>query len=303
MPDRTSSMRSRSPSALECGRGQRVRRSTWQRFCCAGTFRTTLNARAHTSRLLGPTAHNLGMVALKKTARRFAAGPKSDATSIAVKANVFRREGEFWAIAFPETSFSLRDSKGLLYIARLLAVPDTEIHALDLVSGLKAEGGAVATQQANVAAAKRVTSSPFGAAGEVLDQAAREEYRQRLADIDAEIAEADWWNDSERAVRLQVERDFLIQELANATGLGGRTRNASSASERARISVTKATWAAMDRNLSPWAGARSPSPNLNSHGYFLLVHSRCCPQDRLGALIRLALRHGTAVQSYVTPCW
>jgi hypothetical protein len=193
------------------------------------------------------TARDLGMVGLEKAARSLAVGPRSDATSTAVKANVFRREGEFWAIAFAGTSFSLRDSKGLLYIARLLTVPDTEIHALDLVSGLKAEGGAVATQQANVAAAEGLTSDPFGAAGEVLDQAAREEYRQRLADIDGEIAEADSWNDSERAVRLQVERDFLIQELANATGLGGRARNASSASERARISVTKATWAAIDR--------------------------------------------------------
>ena len=55
------------------------------------------------------TAHDLGMVGLEKTARSFAVGPRSDATSIAAKANAFRREGEFWAIV----------SRALLLASRL----------------------------------------------------------------------------------------------------------------------------------------------------------------------------------------
>ena len=58
-----------------------------------------------------------------------------------------------------------------------------------------------------------------------------------------ELAEAERWNDPERAARLQAEEDALAHELAAAIGLGGRDRAAVSASERARVSVTRATGA------------------------------------------------------------
>ncbi|MGH8899315.1 MAG: hypothetical protein ACRDZ4_20375 [Egibacteraceae bacterium] len=46
---------------------------------------------------------------------------------------IFRREGEYWTIAHGGTSFLLKDMKGLRHLARLLAHPDREFHALDLV--------------------------------------------------------------------------------------------------------------------------------------------------------------------------
>src|SRR3989442_1351773 len=45
---------------------------------------------------------------------------------------VFRREGELWTIAFEGAAFRLRDTKGLHYIAALLAEPGRERHALGL---------------------------------------------------------------------------------------------------------------------------------------------------------------------------
>jgi hypothetical protein len=62
--------------------------------------------------------------------------------------------------------------------------------------------------------------------------------RQRLADLDEEIAEADAWADPERASRARAERDALVSEVASATGLAGRARRLGDQPERARKAVT-----------------------------------------------------------------
>ena len=58
---------------------------------------------------------------------------------------IFRREGEFWTIAFDRHLVRLRDAKGLRYIAALLRQPGTKIHSADLtgrhlVGGVLGEG-------------------------------------------------------------------------------------------------------------------------------------------------------------------
>ena len=92
--------------------------------------------------------------------------------------------------------------------------------------------------------ARRVRST---AADEILDQQARTAYRQRLTALDEDLAEADQWNDTERASRLRAEKDFLVRELAAATGLGGRPRRLGAESERARLNVTRAIRSAIAR--------------------------------------------------------
>jgi len=69
----------------------------------------------------------------------------------------------------------------------------------------------------------------------------------RTADLDAELTEAEQWHDTERASRLRAEKDFLVRELAAATGLGGRPRQLGRESERARLNVTRAIRTAITR--------------------------------------------------------
>ena len=52
--------------------------------------------------------------------------------------NVFRREGDYWLVAFEGQIVRLRDLKGLRYLARLLGDPGREFHVRDLVA---VEGG------------------------------------------------------------------------------------------------------------------------------------------------------------------
>ncbi len=150
----------------------------------------------------------------------------------------FRREGDYWTIAFGGTVVRMRDAKGLGYLARLLRHPHREFHVLDLLGGDAPRGAG--TRPEGVAAGPRD-------AGVVLDEPAKHAYRGRIAELEAEIDEARRWHDLERVARAEAELDAVTRELAAALGLGGRDRRAASDSERARASVTKAVRGALRR--------------------------------------------------------
>jgi hypothetical protein len=170
-----------------------------------------------------------------------------------VRPTLFRREGEYWLIAFEGQTLRLADTKGLRHLARLLGEPGREFHVLDLVA---AELGRA--DIADGGTGKRDLSFALGDAGEILDPEAKAAYRRRLADLDEEIKEAAEWDDPGRVARAEEEKDFLIQQLASAVGLGGRDRRAASAAERARVNVTRAIKAALLR-------IREHSADLHRH--------------------------------------
>jgi hypothetical protein len=145
--------------------------------------------------------------------------------------NMFRREGDYWSVVFEGRTVRMRDLKGMRYLARLLAHPGRDFHVLDLVA---AETGG----QSHAA---------LGDAGEMLDARAKNAYRRRLAEIEDDMEQARAIGDTDRAAQSDAERDFLVRELSRAVGLGGRDRRASSASERARVGVTRAVRQAIGR--------------------------------------------------------
>jgi hypothetical protein len=156
--------------------------------------------------------------------------------------NFLRREGDYWSLSFEDHTFALRDLKGLHYLARLLAHPGREFHVLDLVAG-----GVTRTEGPVGASDPELTLSGWGDSGVLLDPQAKDAYRRRLAEIDEDIEDARLQSDSGRVVQAEAERDFLIRELSRAVGLSGRDRRAGSASERARVSVTRAVRHVMSR--------------------------------------------------------
>jgi tetratricopeptide (TPR) repeat protein len=156
--------------------------------------------------------------------------------------NVFRREGDYWTASFEGHTIRVRDLKGMRYLARLLADPGREYHVLDLVAAETGSGAQVASSHA-----AGLPRSALGDAGESLDAQAKDAYRRRLAEIDDDLEQARAIGDAERAAQADAEREFLVQELARAFGLGDRDRRAASASERARAAVTRAVRQAMTR--------------------------------------------------------
>jgi hypothetical protein len=128
-----------------------------------------------------------------------------------------QRQGPIWHIAFNNRSGTVPHSKGLADIARLLASPGVEVHALDLIDG----------------------ADRSRAPGPVADRQALHAYRRRLATIDREAAEAADHHDAERVARLTAERHALLDELRHVTTVHGRPRKfANHPAERARKAVT-----------------------------------------------------------------
>jgi hypothetical protein len=133
-----------------------------------------------------------------------------------------RRSGQVWLVDWRGRRSAVPDSKGIRDLAVLLARPGQPVPALELV---EAAGGPP-------------VEAAGGSLGPVLDAPARRAYQQRLADLEADLAEAEEYADLGRLERLRAERSMLAAELAGALGLGGRARFAGDPAERARKAVT-----------------------------------------------------------------
>ena len=154
---------------------------------------------------------------------------------------VFRSDGDMRMIGWSDSQVVIRDLKGLKYIARLLADPAREFHALELV---RLEEGAIGPERSNVGIV-------------ALDEVAKEAYRRRLLDIDDDIADAEAANDLGRAELAHRDGEYIVAELRCAVGLGGRDRTVLDDGERARVSVTRSIRYALARlaEVSPAVAA------------------------------------------------
>ncbi|MGC2493764.1 ATP-binding protein [Candidatus Binatus sp.] len=162
---------------------------------------------------------------------------------------IFARSGEYWTLGYGNSSFSLKDVKGLGYIQRLLQHPGEEFHSLDLLSS---PGGSSAAElesadKTSLLGDATVSVGGLGDSGEMLDAKAKQDYHRRLVDLREELDDLRERGDETRAAQIESEIDFLHREIARAVGLGGRDRRAGSAAERARLNVTRAIKSALQK--------------------------------------------------------
>ena len=168
---------------------------------------------------------------------------------------IFRREGEYWTIAYEGKVVRLRHRKGLAYIAHLMAHAGREFHVTDLST---LEQCNIVPGMLAIGADKDGLAREFGDAGPELDRSAKSSYRQRLQELRDELREARSFNDLGRISNIENEIEFISRELARAVGLGGRDRRACSETERARIRVTMAVKSTVKKIVKqhPWLGRR-----------------------------------------------
>jgi len=201
------------------------------------------------------TARELGMEGLeeKATALRLAAVSPVSAPSQkpspepTTSDDIFRKEADFWTIAYEGNVFRLKDSKGLHFIAYLLGNPNKECHVSEIMAAVEGALEAPAALPSARRAELDVSHSGLGDAGPMLDAKAKVEYRHRLSDLQSELEEARTFNDLGRVARAEQEIEFITGELARSLGLGGRDRRAASGTDRARQNLTKAIKATMKR--------------------------------------------------------
>jgi hypothetical protein len=187
---------------------------------------------------------SLGLPAIEREARAVEASlgvaepsivtPRRDA--LAGRTATLRRDGDVWSIG-GDRIVQLRHSKGLSYLARLIAEPGREFHALDLVGhvAVGADHGVGGSEAAALG-----LHIDKGQGGAVIDDEAKAAYRARLRELQSDLDEAEAFNDPVRAEAARHEMDALEAQLSAAFGLGGRARTEGSEAERARQSVTKA---------------------------------------------------------------
>ena len=160
----------------------------------------------------------------------------------------FACAGEFWTIGSADRTFSLADIKGLGYLQSLLRHPRVEFHSVDLLRGPAATSSQSAQLERD-ALESHLVIRPVAEddGGVMLDVQAKREYRQKLIELNEELAELRKQGNYRRGEQIEAEIDFLRSEITRAQGINRRDRKTGSASERARISVTRAIKLALDK--------------------------------------------------------
>jgi len=207
---------------------------------------------------LGPIASEQSP---SEPARTEAAGAAREAATERDPAAIatLRREDDCWVVDGTGATFQLKETKGVAYLAALLRRPGQQVHVLDLT--------AAATGDPAGAPPPDAEGREDEAAG-VLEPAARASYRARLEDLRDDLAEAERFNDYERAARARQEIELIADELAREAAPAAGDRARSAETERARVSASR-TIAAAIRKIA------EESPLLGEHlratvrtGYF-----------------------------------
>lgn len=146
----------------------------------------------------------------------------------AIRDNVsISEEGEFCTVNLNGKALRVKNSKGTRLLSVLTDHPGRQFHVLDLERYERKD------HPDNWG-----TSLPLHA-GPILDDRAKNSYRERLQELRDELEEAQRFNDMLRASKIREEIAILTRELARALGLHG-DRMAISEAERARVRTTLA---------------------------------------------------------------
>jgi hypothetical protein len=203
--------------------------------------------RAHAAAVLGAAGADPVAAGVAATAAPAPAGRPSPPG----RSGVFRCDGSSWTLTFDGHTVHVPDAKGLHDVHQLLSRPGRPVPAVAL----------------------RGQPDPGATMGDpVLDEQARSAYRRRLRELDDAVEDAESTGDGLRAERARAEREFLLDELAAATGLGGRSRRLGDDTDRARKAVTMRIRNAISR-------IGSAHPSLARHLTAAVRTGRVCSYD------------------------
>jgi pimeloyl-ACP methyl ester carboxylesterase len=164
---------------------------------------------------------------------RHGASPEAVRRSAVEQTNLFRRDGEYWTVGYRGLVVTLRDTKGLRDLGRLLAEPGREFHVLDLMADGTGTRSIPPSQVVEAGLAIEGWGEP------VIDQVARAHYKRRISELEQELEEAQERGDGEACATAREELEALTTELAAAYGLAGRPRRSPDPVERARKAVRR----------------------------------------------------------------
>ena len=168
--------------------------------------------------------------------------PAAASTGAPDEGCVLRQEGGFWRITFERKTVLIQSSRGLSLLVHLLRNPGAEIRVTTLAA-LVPSDAEVPTQTETAVHGEIVRD--LGDAGDILDAQAKAAYRGRVGELREELRDSEACNDLGRASSARAELEAIAEQLRGATGLGGRSRRASSSADRVRVAVTRRIRAAI----------------------------------------------------------
>ena len=156
---------------------------------------------------------------------------------------VFRRSGDMWEIAYTDgKGFHLADLKGLHYIAYLLDNQGKEVSALDLEQSHPDSPDDTQAMQISAAQLDEngLATSSTDDRQPVLDEKAKQEYKDKLESLRDDREQAEQLEDDEQLERIDKETDAISRELNSAQDIFGKSRIFANQNERCRKRVTEA---------------------------------------------------------------
>jgi TolB-like protein/tetratricopeptide (TPR) repeat protein len=127
----------------------------------------------------------------------------------------FIDQGEFWELQYNNQIITIKDSKGLRDIAKLLQQPEEEFYCIDLMGAVLMASGT-----------------------KMIDDKAKSEYKQKVQALQIAISDAEEMGLYEKAEQDKEKLDTLIDQLAQTVGIANKTRKTGSSVEKARAAVT-----------------------------------------------------------------
>jgi len=178
--------------------------------------------------------------------------------------NTFRQRGDFWEVVYEGRGALVRDSKGLRYLAQLLARPNHAIHVFDLVESERAPGSAPAIGDGELTLRGRLGLDPTLDAA---DARARATYRARLRSLEDAKQVATAAGAPEVVGAVEREIAAVVHELTSRAD--GPARGAA---ERARKAVS-------NRIRSEIAHLRKIHPEVARHLTNSVRMGACCSYE------------------------
>jgi hypothetical protein len=171
-----------------------------------------------------------------------------------VSENVFRNEGEFWRITFKGDSITLKDVKGLSYIACLLSTPEKEFHVFELIAEVEGMPAAEANEAYSKMSSEEfekkhnLTPSFPEDAGDEIDLQTKNEILTRLKGLHEDFVEAKKNNDLGLMSKYKEEIEYLKSCISQGYSTKkGKSRKAADSADKARKAVTMSIRRSLDK--------------------------------------------------------
>ncbi len=158
---------------------------------------------------------------------------------------LLRNDGATWSVIFRGEEKSIPNSKGVHYIATLLAAPNKEIYCGELHGSISAisldamvDGQHLDDDNVPKVSASKSKKSKSISVNSVIDSEALNNYKNCIKTLQDQIEEAEDLCNNEKAAELKQELNTLTKEIGRTVGYRGKVRT-EGPTKKARQAVSK----------------------------------------------------------------